>query len=93
VLLVPVQHLVVIHLVDVVSAENQSQLGRFGFDALEILENRVAVPGTVSDTRFMGAALRCTRQFRDRMFQPSRMWRSGPAICTVLGLEFDGHWN
>ena len=38
---VPVQHLAVVHLVDVVAGEDQGLLGRFRFDALEILEDRV----------------------------------------------------
>ena len=37
----PVEHLAVVHLVDVVAGEDQDVLGRFGLDALEILEDGV----------------------------------------------------
>ena len=38
---VPVHHLVVVHLIDVIAGEDQRLLGRFGLDALEVLEDGV----------------------------------------------------
>ena len=37
----PVEHLAVVHLVDVVAGEDQGMLGRFGLDALDVLEDGV----------------------------------------------------
>ena len=41
---VPVQHLAIIHLVDVIAGQDEGKVGSLGFDALEILEHGVGRP-------------------------------------------------
>ena len=85
---VPVQHLVVVHLVDVVAREDQGLFRRFGLDALKILKYRVRRPLVPVLVHALHG-----RQHFDVFAQlrrkecSSRRARagSGPATCTVLG--------
>ena len=77
-----VQHVAVVHLVDVIAGQDQDGFGRFGLDALEILENRVG--GALVPVRMHafhgGNHLDILAQFRGQ---------NVPAVADVAG-QFQG---